>query len=50
MKGAFELLSERRGRVFLSREMREMKSDFALKLFKEIVSRWIEDLSRAIEN
>ena len=46
----WEVLSERR--VFgrwkdsLCRErMREMKTDFTLKLFKEIIARWIEDLS-----
>ena len=45
-----EVLSEKRvfGRwkdSFCQKRMREMKYDFALKLFKEITARWIEDLS-----
>ena len=45
-----EVLTEKRvfGRwkdSFCQERMREMEYDFTLKLFKEIVARWIEDLS-----
>ena len=34
---------------FCQKRLREMKSEIALNLFKENASRWIEDLSRAVE-
>ena len=34
---------------FCRERSKEMRSDFALDLFKENASRWIEDLSRAVE-
>ena len=36
--------------LFYRKKKREMKVDFALKLFKQIVARWIKDLSRSVEH
>ena len=36
--------------LFYQKKKREMKSDFTLKLFKQIAARWIEDLSRSVKH
>ena len=35
--------------LFYRKRMREMKSDFALKVFKQNTTRWIEDLLRCYQ-
>ena len=36
--------------VFCQERYEKVRSDFTLKLFKEIVARWIEDLWRSVDH
>ena len=50
VKGLKEKSLEEDRKLFYRGEMRKNESDFALKLFKQIAARGIEDLSRSIEH
>ena len=38
------------GQLFCQERYEKMKTEIALNLFKEVATRWIEDLSRSVEH